>query len=167
MITGRTGPDSADSDTQSLSALVTGDPTPSIEWRRNGSPLSLDSRIASSSEIEGVGMRVTLTITMVTAADRGVYELLARNDGGEDIESWNVPVNCELPSSFLLFSSPSTVSLSLSLHSLVPHTSFLSSGGGQPAEDIQWQYKCHFHLHWQSVPQRWNHCEMGGREGGR
>ena len=115
MITGKTGPNSADSDTQSLSALVTGDPTPSIEWRRNGSPLTLDSRITSSSEIEGGGMRVTLTIAMVTAADRGVYELVAWNDGGEETKSWDVPVNCELPSSLLLFSSPSTVSPSLSL----------------------------------------------------
>ena len=181
MITGKTGPNAADSNTQSLSAVVTGDPTPSIEWRRNGNLLSLaDSRITNSSVPEGGGMRVTLTITMVTAADRGVYKLVTRNSVGTGTESWDVPVNCELPPclpsvlpSFHCLYHFLPLSLPLLPHSLpssLTHSSSLSSGGRRPTEDLQWHYKCHFHLHCQSLPWRCNLCKMGGRggrEGGR
>ena len=81
--------------TLSLSALVTGDPSPTTQWSHRNQVLSPNGSVSITSEAEGEGQRVRLTINNIAKEDRGVYRLHATNRAGEAQQEWTVPVVCE------------------------------------------------------------------------
>ena len=83
-------------ETLALSALAVGDPLPSTQWRHNHEPItSTDTRISTSEEGEGDGVRASLTLSGITKEDRGVYSLHASNTAGVEVQQWSVSVVCE------------------------------------------------------------------------
>ena len=101
VITDLMGSGFAASPDHTLSALVTGDPAPNVQWRHNAQPVNLSGRITVSSEAEGEGQRQSLTISSVEAADRGTYNLRATNTGGSMEAEWRLSVNCEYTDSHM------------------------------------------------------------------
>lgn len=62
----------------SFKCKAVGDPTPSIQWRKNSKPLPNDGRHIVRND-------GTLDIVRPTVADEGTYECLAQNDAGEEL----------------------------------------------------------------------------------
>ena len=63
-----------------LSCNATGNPAPTISWRKNGSPIS-NNRISLSPD------KKQLTITNVNRTDSGEYRCVASNSLGNDTSS--------------------------------------------------------------------------------
>ena len=61
-----------------FSCNATGNPTPTISWTKDGSPVSNNSRISLS------GDNKQLTIRYVSRTDRGEYQCVADNTLGND-----------------------------------------------------------------------------------
>ena len=97
VISNKSGPGDVTSDLRELSVLVTGTPTPNVEWRHNNMIIdeTTSDRITTSSVVEGGGTRETLTISDIVAADRGLYTLQASNTVGTAEEEWTVLVICK------------------------------------------------------------------------
>lgn len=66
--------------TTSFTVTATGDPAPSYQWRRNGTPLA-NGTSSSGSAIGGANTD-TLTISGVTAGDAGDYTVVVSNSAG-------------------------------------------------------------------------------------
>ena len=96
-ISSKSGPGDVTSDLRELSVLVTGTPTPDVEWRHNNVIIdgTTSDRITTSSVAVGEGMRETLTISDIVAADRGLYTLQASNTAGTTEAEWTVLVICK------------------------------------------------------------------------
>jgi hypothetical protein len=58
-----------------LAVTATGDPAPTLQWRKNG------ANLANGGAVSGVTTN-TLTLTGVTAADAGIYSVVATNSQG-------------------------------------------------------------------------------------
>lgn len=92
------GPGNVGSTTRQLSAVVSGDPLPQIEWIFNEQVISeSDSYTIMSEMLEngGISRRDTLIINNIQPEHRGVYTLRATNTAGTVDENWTVPVLCE------------------------------------------------------------------------
>ena len=73
-----------------LSCNATGNPTPTISWTRNGSPVDTSARISFSDDNN------TLTITNVKRTDSGEYRCVARNRVGSDTsDAAKLDVQCK------------------------------------------------------------------------
>ena len=95
--TNKVDPGPTSSNSRVLSVLVTGDPTPDVEWLHNdeATDVSSNSRLSISSVAEGEGQKEMLTITDIQPEDRGTYTLRANNIAGRAEEDWLVPVACK------------------------------------------------------------------------
>ena len=98
VISSKSGPGDESSDLRELSVLVTGTPTPDVEWRHNDMIIDrmTNDRINISSVPDGEGRRETLTISDIVATDRGQYTLHASNTAGSAKAEWTVHVICKL-----------------------------------------------------------------------
>ena len=92
------GPGLVASTTRELSAVVEGDPLPTIEWRFDEQPLAESETFTFTSVIleDGAKTRETLTISDIQPEHRGEYSLYATNTAGNDNVNWVVKVLCEL-----------------------------------------------------------------------
>ena len=117
-------------DTVTISATVTGVPTPSLQWEYNGSNLS-DGPTGNGSGISG-SQTSTLTISNTQAADAGHYCIIASNTGGTQ-------TNCMYLSQ-IGGPAPPTIIGPISQTVTQGNTAtFTASVSGNPTPTVQWQ----------------------------
>lgn len=71
-----------------LKITVVGKPTPVVEWRHDGQPISVDDRL----QITNTPKFSVLKITSARRSDRGEYQIHAKNNIGEDTAAFLVTV---------------------------------------------------------------------------
>lgn len=71
-----------------LKTTVVGKPTPVVEWRHDGQPISVDDRV----QITNTPKFSVLKITSAQRSDRGEYQIHAKNNIGEDTAAFLVTV---------------------------------------------------------------------------
>ena len=117
-------------DTVTISTVVTGNPTPSLQWQYNGSNLSDGPTTNGGSSIAG-SLTSTLTISDAQPGDAGQYCLIASNTGATQ-------TNCMVL--FLAGQVPPTITgPEQSKRSPGDTATFSALVSGQPAPAIQWQ----------------------------
>ncbi|KAM3969038.1 myomesin and myosin binding protein [Aphomia sociella] len=71
-----------------LKTTIVGKPTPTIEWRHDGQPITVDERV----EISNSPKFSVLKIHTARRSDRGEYQIHARNNIGEDTAAFLVTI---------------------------------------------------------------------------
>ncbi|XP_041986274.1 muscle M-line assembly protein unc-89-like [Aricia agestis] len=71
-----------------LKTSIVGKPTPTIEWRHDGQPITVNERV----QVTNTSKFSMLKIHSARRSDRGEYQILAKNNIGEDTASFLVTI---------------------------------------------------------------------------
>ena len=118
-------------DTVTISATVTGVPTPSLQWQYNGSNLSDGPTTNGGSVIMG-SLTSSLTISNAQPGDSGYYCIIASNTGA-------TVTNCMYLSQIGGPTPPTIIGPSSQTVTQGNTATFSASVSGTPAPAIQWQ----------------------------
>jgi len=77
-----------------LSCTATGDPVPSIEWRQNGTSYTIrDPSVITITSTDGLRSNSSvINVTNAIASDTGLYQCIATNVVGNDMQDATVVV---------------------------------------------------------------------------
>ncbi|XP_063796284.1 hemicentin-1 isoform X2 [Pseudophryne corroboree] len=112
-----------------IECLVTGDPTPQINWLKNGLPLSVSSqiRLLSSGQV--------FRISRVQKSDEGSYTCIASNRAGVDKKDYNLKVyvlpsmdDADITEQLSTVKGNPTIMTCIADGHPVPHMSWLKDG---------------------------------------